>query len=103
MGPTTPAAGASAAGAGGCGTSPSAMGWPGFGMFNPFMAMMGGWPQALAGKFQGRIKSFNLEKGWGFIECPQTYAIYNRDVFLHKAEVGEMQVGAFVAFSCEAN
>jgi len=58
---------------------------------------------AASSKLQGRIKSFNKEKGFGFIECLQTFQQYNRDVFLHKAQIGDMQVGAFVSFTCEAN
>jgi len=54
-------------------------------------------------KFQGRIKSFNADKGFGFIECQQTFQQYSRDVFLHKAQIGDMQPGAFVSFGCEVN
>jgi len=92
--------------------SPSAgMGYPwGFG-FNPMMPFMQqqwmAWQQQMSqvppGKFQGRIKSFNSEKGFGFIECAQTYAQYNRDVFLHKAQIGDMTVGTMVTFTCEVN
>merc|ERR1719277_2744088 len=70
------------------------------------MGSMGfpGWPQALPpGKFQGRIKSYNAEKGFGFIDCTQTYVQYQRDVFLHRAQVGDLQVGDIVVFSCEVN
>merc|ERR1719277_2490536 len=55
------------------------------------------------GALQGRIKSFNSEKGFGFIECAQTYQKYNRDVFLHKAQIGDMAVGTVVSFTCEVN
>jgi cold shock CspA family protein len=51
----------------------------------------------------GRIKSFNADKGFGFIECPYTYAQYNRDVFLHKAQIGDLRVGQIVTFKCEIN
>merc|ERR1719436_1349853 len=51
----------------------------------------------------GRIKSFNAEKGFGFIECPATLAQYGRDVFLHKALIGEMHVGSMVTFTYEVN
>jgi len=80
--------------------------WPGFG-FPPMMPFMPGpfmgWPQIPPGKYSGRIKSFNSEKGFGFIECPQTYAQYSRDVFLHKAHIGDLSVGAMVTFACEVN
>lgn len=54
-------------------------------------------------RFQGRIKSFNVEKGYGFIESSQSYDVYGRDVFLHKAHLGEKEVGAFVSFTVEMN
>jgi cold shock CspA family protein len=68
---------------------------------NPYM-----WQQAAAvsqGKLQGRIKSINSEKGFGFIECQETYDQYNRDVFLHKAQIKDLQTGSYVQFSCELN
>jgi len=70
---------------------------------NPYM-----WQQAAAvaqGKFQGRIKSINSEKGFGFIECQETQHQYNRDVFLHKAQLqsGDLRTGSWVQFSCEVN
>merc|ERR1719422_515771 len=68
---------------------------------NPYM-----WQQAAAvsqGKLQGRIKSINSEKGFGFIECQETYDQYNRDVFLHKAQIKDLQTGSYVQFSCEVN
>jgi len=89
-------------------------GWPGMG-FNPmmmhFMNPWMNWQQQAAaqaaqqqpGKFAGRIKSFNAEKGFGFIECAHTFAQYNRDVFLHKAQIGDVPVGSFVSFTCEVN
>jgi len=76
-------------------------------MMHPWMnPYFHGWPGAdagFSGRYQGRIKSFNSEKGFGFIECYETHALYSRDVFLHKAQVGEMHVGQFVAFICELN
>lgn len=54
-------------------------------------------------KFQGWIKSFSTEKGFGFIQCDATYAQYTRDVFLHKAQIGDLEVGSHVQFSCEVN
>lgn len=68
---------------------------------NPYM-----WQHASAaapGKGQGRIKSINTEKGFGFIESPWTYSLYHRDVFLHKAQLGDLQVGSIVQFTYEVN
>jgi len=63
---------------------------------------MMGWP-SWDGSLQGRIKSFNSEKGFGFIECPYTFAQYNRDVFLHKSQIGDLNVGQMVSFKCDVN
>merc|ERR1719456_1006210 len=60
-------------------------------------------PGAATGRFQGRIKSFNVQKGFGFIECPEAHQIYGRDVFLHKAQIGQFQIGSQVSFAVEMN
>lgn len=39
-------------------------------------------------KFNGVVKSFNPAKGWGFIECEESKAIYGSDVFLLKGALG---------------
>lgn len=39
---------------------------------------------------EGVVKSFNEQKGFGFIECPETFAAYNRDVFLHHKQIAGM-------------
>jgi len=78
--------------------------WFGYGMMPYMNPMM--WQAAAAAqpnKYTGRIKSFSNEKGYGFIECAQTYQLFQRDVFLHKAQMGDLEVGAMVMFSCEEN
>merc|ERR1719181_866656 len=60
-------------------------------------------PGAATGRFQGRIKSFNVQKGFGFIECPEAHQVYGRDVFLHKAQIGTYQIGSQVSFAVEMN
>lgn len=77
---------------------------------NPFMGYgMGyGWQQAaahaaMAARHTGIIKSFNAEKGFGFIECTQTFAMYQRDVFLQKSQIGNMNPGQGVTFTLEVN
>lgn len=35
-------------------------------------------------RFTGTIKSFNPQKGWGFIECEQTQQLYGKDMFVLK-------------------
>lgn len=91
------------------GFSPFGYGWPyaGYGfpaMPNPAVAAAA--QEAASGgtkRYQGRIKSFNAEKGYGFVESVEAYATYNRDVFLHKAHVGDFEVGAYVTFAVESN
>lgn len=48
-------------------------------------------------KYEGRIKSFKEDTGYGFISCDETFKKFNRDVFLHhkqlancKAKVGDL-------------
>lgn len=56
-----------------------------------------------AGRFRGRIKSFNAKQGFGFIENPEAYAMFGRDVFLHKAQIGNLKVGMEVTYGVEMN
>jgi len=64
----------------------------------------GGYGNYVAGqRFQGRIKSFNAKQGFGFIECPEAHAIFGRDIFLHKMQIGDLKVHAEVMFSVETN
>lgn len=51
----------------------------------------------------GRIKSFNPRHGFGFIDCPEAFERYRRDVFIHRAQMGDLQVGMDVTFYCEPN
>lgn len=61
-------------------------------------------PQGLANeRFRGRIKSFNAKQGFGFIENPDAYAIFGRDVFLHKAQIGNLKVGTEVTYGVDMN
>merc|ERR1719277_2173175 len=61
-------------------------------------------PQGAAtGRFEGRIKSFNAKQGFGFIECAEAHAIFGRDVFLHKAQIGDLKVGTQVTYTVEMN
>lgn len=96
-------------------SNPAAMGYPGF--WNPYGAMAawgyGGYGYPGYGqsqtdakgnrRFQGRIKSFNSEKGYGFIESAEAYQTHGRDVFLHKAHIGSFAVGTFISFVVETN
>jgi len=51
----------------------------------------------------GTIKSFNQEKGFGFVSCPDLTEIFGNDVFLHKCQMGDFQVGAAVSFAVLLN
>jgi cold shock CspA family protein len=77
----------------------------GYAGMSPFggMPMMPPGPGASTGRFVGRIKSFNAQKGFGFIECPEAHAIYGRDVFLHKAQIGDFSIGSELCFGVEMN
>lgn len=102
------------AGCGGCGGCGYAAAGPGVGFApSPFPQANYGSPQPrhpggfgnyVAGqRFSGRIKSFNAKQGFGFIECPEAHAIFGRDIFLHKMQIGDLKVHAEVAFSVETN
>jgi len=51
--------------------------------------------------YHGTVKSYNVEKGWGHIDCPEARAIYGKDIFLHQKQMdGQVpQVGTPVSFS----
>jgi len=56
------------------------------------------------GRHIGRIKSFNPKKGFGFIDCPEASIHFSgRDVFIHKAQIGDLEVGCDITFFVEAN
>merc|ERR1719223_1295799 len=70
----------------------------------PMMGTMGGMGDMQSlGRLTGRVKSFNAKQGFGFIECPQVHAMYGRDVFLHKAQMGDLKVGTEITFGVEPN
>lgn len=49
------------------------------------------------------MKSFSQQNGFGFIDCPEVRSRYSRDVFIHKAQIGDLEVGDEVAFCIETN
>jgi CspA family cold shock protein len=53
------------------------------------------------GVFKGTIKSFNIARGWGFIQCPDTEETFGKDILLHKKHIGAAQFfeGESVTFS----
>ena len=67
--------------------------------FSMMQEVQPGLVSAHSGRFQGRVKSYNGSKGWGFIECAETYLLYQCDVFLTKMHAFELGVGGSVEFS----
>jgi len=58
------------------------------------------------GPYNGTLKSYNETTGFGFIACDETFAMYNRDIFLHKNEAEKIQnrkMGDHVIFSLQLN
>lgn len=51
--------------------------------------------------YVGTVKSYVPSTGWGFIECPETYAQYGKDIFLLQSDLGNtaVQQGDAVTFS----
>jgi len=39
-------------------------------------------------RFTGTVRSWNADGGFGFIVSPESRRIYNKDIFLHKSEIG---------------
>jgi hypothetical protein len=46
-------------------------------------------------QYCGRIKSYNPKQGYGFLDCIEAHGAFGRDVFIHKAQMGEL-LGRFV-------
>lgn len=55
--------------------------------------------------FQGRIKKYSVERGYGFIVCRDVHSIFGQDVFLHRrqAEAEQLQEGDHVTFTVEVS
>lgn len=54
-------------------------------------------------RYSGTIKSFAEEKGFGYIDCPELYAVYGRDTWLHHAQLQDFQAGMAVDFTMALN
>lgn len=52
-------------------------------------------------RYTGLIKSFNMEKGFGFIACDETMAAFGRDVYLHTNQFDGHAVADTVTFRVE--
>jgi cold shock CspA family protein len=56
--------------------------------------------------FVGVIKNINYISGTGFVDCAETYELYQRDVFIHKLIIGAphynaIRKGEVVLFKCQ--
>jgi len=62
-----------------------------------------GFPPMTPGEYDGTIKSL-IAKGHGFIECPQTFMLYNCDIYIDLTTVPKGAiVGSRVKFTVAAN
>ncbi|CAE6954835.1 unnamed protein product [Symbiodinium sp. CCMP2592] len=52
-------------------------------------------------RYQGILKVFRPEHGWGFIENPELKNKYGHDVFLNQAVEGGIKLGSLVSFTLE--
>lgn len=53
-------------------------------------------------EYHGSIKSFNKVKGWGFVQCEDTFAIFKKDIMVRKDELADIEgamAGVAVTFS----
>eukprot|EP00397_Hematodinium_sp_SG-2012_P035815 GEMP01038584.1.p1 GENE.GEMP01038584.1~~GEMP01038584.1.p1 ORF type:complete len:308 (+),score=48.29 GEMP01038584.1:46-924(+) len=58
------------------------------------------------GPYLGIVKSYNEGKGYGFIQCEETFLKFRRDIFIHKNEATQIpgeKVGTSVTFTLQAN
>jgi len=51
----------------------------------------------------GILKSFNAEKGFGFIACPELHEAFGRDVYVHGHQIKGFDVGSEVNFAIALN
>eukprot|EP00928_Gymnodinium_smaydae_P091373 TRINITY_DN75097_c0_g1_i1.p1 TRINITY_DN75097_c0_g1~~TRINITY_DN75097_c0_g1_i1.p1 ORF type:complete len:536 (-),score=116.64 TRINITY_DN75097_c0_g1_i1:103-1665(-) len=54
-------------------------------------------------RYHGKIKSYNTNSGFGFIECDELRAKHGSDVFLNQNVDGGIVIGGIVSFSIELN
>jgi len=54
-------------------------------------------------RFPGRIVSYSVDDGYGFIACTELWLCFQRDVFLHKCQIQSFRVGTTVSFGVFLN
>lgn len=61
---------------------------------------------AVMPRYRGFVKKINTSSGSGFIRCPETFATFKRDVFVHRSQVAHVadpHVGQEVSFIVSTN
>lgn len=53
--------------------------------------------------YHGILKTFDYSRGYGFIACADTHAIFQRDVFIHHSQMGGLEIGQRVLFEVTTN
>lgn len=73
-------------------------------MFNQMAQWMGFGAGGQQGeRYTGTIKSFSVEKGFGFIECKDLHKMYGRDTWVHHAQILSYAPGDIVEFTMSLN
>merc|ERR1719210_691712 len=53
--------------------------------------------------YQGAIKFFDRDKGYGFIRCQQATEMFGQDVFMHHTQFNDLLIGDHVQFRIQMN
>jgi cold shock CspA family protein len=59
------------------------------------------WPDAADRRYEGKVKAFDVQQGYGFIQSPDIHSLYGCDAFLNQSVAGGCIVGSMVSFSIE--
>lgn len=59
------------------------------------------WPGAEEKRYEGRVKVFDVNQGFGFIQSFEVHQLYGCDAFLNQAVAGTFAVGSQVTFTVE--
>lgn len=49
------------------------------------------------------MKSYNAKYAFGFVECAEAKSRFGRDVFIHRQQMGDLEVGTEITFSIDTN
>jgi len=56
---------------------------------------------ASLGSYVGTLARFDLDRGFGFLECEESKVKFGRDIFLLKSRKGDCEIGDYVSFEVE--